>query len=134
MSTSLRQLARPAVELSVLFQIILTPPVSFVSSAICPAVISRSSSARNDVASASLVDSNSFLAARAALHCFVGLLREGVGLEDLFALSSSLFFGDTRGFCGEYVSFHSLTMAWDQNSSRSSWNGALGMIGSFDGD
>lgn len=70
---SRRQFARPAVELRVLLQMSWTPPVEALRAAIWPAVISASSSARNDSARACLRAAKSFLAWISARVRLVGL-------------------------------------------------------------
>lgn len=70
---SLRQLALPAVELSVLLQINWTPPVAEESVRSSPLVIVLSSSVRNSWAKSHLLDSNVFFASRSALDILDGL-------------------------------------------------------------
>src|SRR6478735_10160147 len=111
---SQRQLARPAVVLSVFVQTSLTPPVDSASLAILPCVISRSSSARKLSASACFLDSKDFLVS--FLGSFFGL-----------ALLGLLVTGGRMSLRGECWSFQSLTKSWFQKASILGRWGVLGI-------
>lgn len=110
------QFARPAVVLSLLDQMIFTPPVDPERRAMLPEVIVLSSSVRNAAARSCLFVSNAFLAAVAAraADVILALLGDLVGEDGVGVISSSdpcvywSFRGECKIFLGEYSSVQAL--------------------------
>jgi hypothetical protein len=134
---SLLQFARPAVELSFLLQMILTPPPDDASSETSPFVIVLSSSFKNASAVTCLLASNAFFASMTFVSFFLGLRAffgdaEGDGRSSSDSASSGgvikrFLRGDMTVFRGEYWSFHLLITSCDQNASRSGLRGGVGI-------
>ena len=117
------QFARPAVDCSLLLQVMWIPPVDAARAATWPLPIVASSSSRKADARACFSVSNSLLRSRATLSFFegdlVGLLRveaDGDGGDSSSSCRANRRFV-LGGFLGEYWSFQSLMTAALQKAS-----------------
>ena len=126
------QFARPAVEFSVFDQTSFTPPVLAERDEILPSVIVSSRSRRKESAILCLVSSKALRASISAFVRFVGLSSNLLGEEggetedDDGSARKRAFLGERRGFCGEYVSCHSLMFFASQKASMLGRPGGVG--------
>ena len=135
------QFARPAVELSLFDQIILTPPVGAVNLAILPDAILSSSSRRKSSATVRFEASKSFLRCTSALSflygdfrgLLVGDFRGEVDREKSDSSDSQTGKGKDKpvfgGLRGEWTSCQLLTISELQNASMLGLCGVGGILG-----